>query len=179
MKTLRILAILSLLAVVVLAGLNGTAWAGKLNASDPAPAAADSADLPRAEGTGRTTRTTTDPIQKPIVVGSVALVQPQAGCQLYVTLLEDKEDFPIDFPAEETYPGELIEGAVIQLTCVGNRFCGATVCYNVGPDAKERAYYWDGTTWIQSTIEIKDGLACVYVPEDAPNPTFTALFIPK
>lgn len=179
MKTLRILAILALLAVVILAGLNGTAWAGKLSAEDPAPAAASSADLPRAEGTGHTTDTTNETAQKPIVVGSVALVQPQTGCQVYVTLLEEKEEFPADFPAEGTYPGEMTAGTSIQLTCTGARFCGATVCYNVGPDAKERAYYWDGQGWIQSNIEIKDGLACVYVPQDAPNPTFTALFTPK
>jgi len=174
-KTIRIVVVFAFLAALVAIGLNGSVWAGKLNAASQAPAGAP--PVSRAPGTGETTEPSGGATGgAPIIIGSVASVQPYAGCTVYAVLFEDT--LPAGFPADTTYPGALTKGTVIQLSSPGNNFCGAEVCYNVGPDSKEVAYYWDGSAW-QTGEAAKDGLSCVIVPPAAPSPTFTGLFTPK
>jgi len=179
-KTIRVVLALAFLVAIVAVGMNGTAWADKLGAGNQAPAAAGNpavgALVQPPAGTVETTggggrapsKEGTGPAgPQPIVIGSIATVLGlEGGGDVTVELFEG--DLPGDLPG-------YVEGTALVLTCDGDTFCGAEVCYKVGPDSTASAHYWDGAQWVEATTEVTDGLACMTIPAGIGQPVYTAL----
>jgi hypothetical protein len=171
MKKRIAIAVVVVLVIVLIAQTSG--WTEKLLAGNEAPVAAPGEADARPNGTvqfqpQKATTTGVGSCTATVNIGSVAEIETNL---CLTASLEEK------LPAEG--PGKYVDGSLIMLTVVGEGVTqgGQTkVCYAAGPGFSAAAYYWKGSDWVKSTAEVADGKACVTVPADAPNPSYTALF---
>ncbi|MFH1184035.1 MAG: hypothetical protein V1755_03225 [Chloroflexota bacterium] len=175
---IRFLLALALFAAIVIAAIGAPAWADRLNIGAQAPSAGGlQANMPvgsRPQGTV----VTTGPVipvtgGQAVTVASCATVQvktPPDGVE-YTASVVSAESLPV------VLPGNLISCA-IKVEAKPGASLGAEVlvCFPVPPTGAGFAYQHDGEQWVKTTLEVKDGQACVTVPATAANPGFAAFF---
>lgn len=176
-KVIRILVVFACMAVVVGVGLNGAAWADKLNVGEQAPAARALGQVMPAGSRPKGTVDTTPPCvvtKAPgsFTVASVAtwLLNQVGGGIVYKACVTNGKALPANMP------GALLTNP-IKLTVAKGATLGVEekVCFPVPPGKDASAYYWDGKTWVK-TEDVTNGQACVTVPASAPSPTYAGLF---
>jgi hypothetical protein len=172
-KTIRVLLVLLFLAGFVALGMNGAAWADKLNVVVNSPVSSGLAvSLPRPHGTVDTSPTCIK-TNKPgkFLVGSIAnwSIQKVPNGATYSACIAKDRDLP------RKPPGHLLASPLILSMSSGVTFDTVQlVCFPVVPGKNGSAYYWDGKTWIK-TEDAVNGQACVTAPVVSPNPTYVGL----
>ncbi len=175
----RIILVLACMAVVVGVGLNGTAWADKLNVGEQRAGAgvAEQAALAKKRPKG-SVPTTPECIKTLLAgkrtVGSVAewILANVAHGKLYEACVVKPYQLPAALPGKPlTYPVQLIVHDDETMTVAH------TVCFPIPPGRTGSAYYWDGllNTWVKSTDDPADGKACVTIPAEVQAPAYAAL----
>ena len=178
MKVLRFVFVLAFLVGFVAIGMNGTAWASKVGSSYQSPVAnGNSQGLPvpaRPQGTVNTTGPVVPLTDgQTITVGSSATVLVESGLAgvSYTGSVVADTDLPTGFKGNLLSSGIKIDAS--QGTTLG---APVTVSFPIPPGKTGFAYYWDGSQWVKTTLEVQDGQSSVVIPAGAPNPTFAALF---
>jgi hypothetical protein len=176
-KTIRVVLAIVFLAGFVAIGMNGTAWADKLNTGNPSPMEdVSGVALARPHGTVETTPTCIK-TNKPgkFVIGSIAtwVIQKVPDGGTYTACVAKEKDLP------RRSSGHLLSSGIIIRMNTGNSFdIVQQICYPVVPGKDGYAYYWDGSNWIK-TDDVENGVACVVVPLVSPNPTYVGMWTVK
>ena len=176
---IRFLLALALFGVIVIAAIGTPAWAERLFVGVPAPSAGGlPAVLPAGSRQQGTVETTAGFIpvtgNQKTTVGSCAsvwVIDPPEKVEYTAQVV------PVaDSPQED--PGN-VETCVIRLDAIVNPDLGAKtqVCWSILPNPNEVfGYYWNGTSWATTPLNVEGTETCVFVPVEAGNPAFTALF---
>jgi len=188
MKVLRFAFVLAFVIGFVVLGMNGTAWAGKLGSGYQSPAASGSGVgpglVPRPLGTTNSKKNiqTIKPIipntggDQPTTVGSCAtvLIESAPANVTYTASVVPEKDLA------KVLPGKLRScGIKITATSSKNLDARAQVCFPILPGkAVFGGYYWDGTKWVETTLDkVTDSRqSCVDIPTTVANLTYAALF---
>jgi hypothetical protein len=176
---IRFLLALALLGVIVVAATGTPAWAERLFVGGEAPAAGEPLAALPAGSRQQGTVTTTDnfiPVTggERTNVGSCAwvwVIDPPVQVEYTAQVVP-----VVEIPQQD--PG-VVETCAIRLDAVVSSDLGAKtqVCWSILPNPKEIfGYYWDGSTWLNTPVDIGATETCVFVPIEAGNPAFTALF---
>ena len=178
-KSIRILLAFVVFAAIVAIGINGSAWADKLNIASQAPAASG----PSREGSAQPRQDGTVPATNyviPVTGGSGPLVVGSCA-----TVSIDSEPPNVAYTASvvpantlaQVLPGKVVScGIKIEAKPSSNLGAEAQVCFPIPPSQADFAYYYDGTQWVKTTLGAQEGQSCVNVPKTAGNPAFAALF---
>ena len=178
-RIIRVVVVLVFLAGVVALGMQGNAWADRLNANAPArsasgPQADLPAALPRPVGSVVTTTGLIPLTGGPVTVGNCATVwvkAPPAGVSYMASVVPESE-LPLELP------GKLVTCA-IKVEAVTNTDLGSEtlVCWPLLPAQSGFAYYYDGSDWLKTASQTSEDQVCAnVVPGTAPNPAYTAVF---
>ncbi len=176
-RLIRIVLVFACMAVIVAVGLNGAAWADKVQGDGQVAGAVGEAAVAKQRPAG-TVPTTPQCIRTVLAgrftVGSVAewILENVAQGMLYEACVVKPYELPARLPGVPlTYPLQLIVHGDPHMTVEH------TVCFPVPPGRIAEAYYWDGETetWVKAAEEPKDGKACVKVPADAQAPSYVGL----
>ena len=168
MKKRIVIAVVVVLAIILIA--QTSVWTEKLRAGDEAPVAEPVDAGSRPQGTVRTIDGCPVALSiDPANIGNIAEGSIPGGGEGEACILEA-------LPAGVAALDGLVDGSLIELTFGdGETIPGdIKVCYNVGANDRG-AFYWDGEGWVETEETVVDGVLCVTAPEDAPNPTYTAL----
>ncbi len=177
-KIIRILVVVAFMLAVVVLGMKNTVWADRLAGSNPSAAAVGSNQASplgsRPQGTVETGDQNVPVVPgQTVTVGSCAsiLIKSAPAGVAYTASVVDETQLSKEFP------GNLVScGVQIKASPGTNLGAEAQVCFPIPPDKAGFAYYWDGTKWVKTTLEVKDNQSCVMVPSTAGNPAFAALF---
>ena len=175
---IRLLLALALFAAMVVAGIGAPSWADKLGLGAAAPAASGQKSSPPAGGRPQGTAETTSPVVQLVsdqlaTVGSCAtvLVKSAPADVQYTASVVSGDSLAA------TLPGTLLScGIKVEATPGATLGAVTEVCFPIPLDQAGFAYYWNGTTWVKTTLDPKDSQSCVDVPASAGNPAFAGLF---
>ncbi len=188
-KTIRILAVIAGILLIVALAMQGTAWADRLGlkpstgAQEAAILGAPPADAPQqvqpAEARPQGTVITV-PVVVEIVPGSMVIVGNCATA------------FTVTAPLGVTFTASVVDQPALPPNLPGNLLsCGIRVdakpvsatlgteiqlCFPIPPTKTALAYGHDTQQWVQTTEPVSSGQSCVKLPVDGPNPSFAALF---
>ena len=177
MNGFRSVFVLALTIGFVAVGMNGTAWAAKLDAGDQSPAVNGHDQGLSVSVRPDWTVITTNPIipitgDETIVVGRCAtvLIVPTTTDVSYTASVA-----PSTFPAQGL-PGNLMS-CIIKIEATPGRYLNADimVCFPVLPKKTSFAYYLD-TKWEKARRETNNGNSCVDIPTTSGSLVFAALF---
>jgi hypothetical protein len=177
-RIIRVVVVLVFLAGVVALGMQGNAWADRLNPSAPARSASGPQAAPpvavRPAGTVNIITGLIPITGGPVTVGNCATVwvkAPPAGVSYNASVVPESE-LPLELP------GKLVTCA-IKVEAVTSTDLGSEtlVCWPLLPAQSGFAYYYDGSTWVKTTSQTSDNQVCAnVVPGTAPNPAYSAVF---
>ncbi len=188
-KVMRVLIVIAGLAIIVVLGMQGVAWAEKLGIGGPAPAAGASVQgLPvigapqavepaaaRPMGTVITVPTVVDIVPGSLViVGNCATaftVSIPEGITFTATVV-DPTELPANLPGALLSCGIRVDAKPVSTTL------GAEIelCFPIPPTKTALAYDHDVEQWVKTAEAVSNGQSCVKLAVDNPNPTFAALF---
>ena len=172
-KMIRVLLVLFFLVGFVAIGMNGTAWADKLNiGASPQVASEQGAAVERLEGTVDTTPPFFQTQQPGVfTIGSIATwtLDHVAGNIVYSASVTTEQGLP------KNVPSPLLTSPIKLMVEVGKTLgVVEKVCFPVPPGKNGVANYWNGKAWVKTDIT-KNNQACVTVPASALNPSYTVL----
>jgi len=176
-KTIRIFLAFAVFAAIVAIGLNGTAWASKLNVGVQAPAAsAADQGLPAGARPAGTV-----PVIHPLIpITGGQLITVGSCATAFVTTAPAGIVYTVSVvPADalpQVLPGKLISCA-IKIEAQPGPDMGAViqVCFPIPPTTSGITYYY-GPQWFKTTMPVSDGQSCVMVPAVTGSPAYSGLF---
>lgn len=172
-KIIRVLLVLFFLVGFVAIGMNGPAWADKLNiGASPQVASEQGTALERLEGTVDTTPPFFQTQQPGVfTIGSIAtwFLDQVAGNIVYSASVTTEQGLP------KNVPGPLLTSPIKLMVEVGKTLgVVEKVCFPVPPGKNGVAQYWNGKAWLK-TENAKGGQACATFPSNSPNPSYAIL----